>query len=583
MNKIKLKYMLNLSKLTKKSAVILAVVLGLAVSLPAQAFYLFNKNVSCTVLGFKLPGSCADYLPFLAAGNQTSQGRVLSEETSTPPPGDYNPPPGGGQGRGPDSGYNYPPPPPDYNRPGGPNPVGESNTQLSPQPTSSCQPPDCVDRPSTDQYGPNDEQRQQMDQQNQQRQLEGMKRGIKQMERSIKEFERMVQTSEKKGITVSAELKDKLAKAKAIVSSIQQVSDPSELQNIGMDDLQDIMQSLEESRRDFFNRGQRMSDIKRSIRGMESGVKMFEKQVAQLIKSKIAVPATITDSLQKVKDIITKVKAAATTDALEAAGVDDLPEIMQTLDEQRQQLEILSRWPQTKKQLDRQINTLTASLKRAKSMVTRLAAKGIDVGTIYNEFEAAVNKLKSIRDEAVAKISEGQSEEAFQLLENDFFGQMDDIMENQRIIEMMNNFSRFTSRFKQEYSAAQRQIKALKKQKIDTSELESLLAQAKDKGDEIQALLKAKPVDTEVVVSTMEDFENIVQDFKNQLGELTGETEVMPWEQGTSKFQSLQLPNNLQGLLGKGGMGSIKMSPVGESNPQPSPNPKVCVPPDCTD
>ena len=52
------------------------------------------------------------------------------------------------------------------------------------------------------------------------------------------------------------------------------------------------------------------------------------------------------------------------------------------------------------------------------------------------------------------------------MVQNDFFGQMDDVMESQRTIMTMSNFGRFQSDFARETNKDAQRIKTLKRQKL---------------------------------------------------------------------------------------------------------------------
>ena len=222
---------------------------------------------------------------------------------------------------------------------------------------------------------------------------------------------------------------------------------------------------------------------------------------------------------------------------------------MQNIDENRQQLEVLARWPQTLKQVNQQLTKLTRELKKSKAIVDRLAKKDIDLQAEYTAFADAVAKLQSVRDDAVAKIAAGNSEDAFTALEDDFFGQMEDVWQNQRVIMMMSNLGGFATSFKQNINQSNSIIKRLKLKKLDTTELASLVAEANAKGQEVIALLKVKPLDADTVTSALEDLENLRQEFSDKVSELTGEEAAMPWEQGPQQFKQVQMSPDVQKFM----------------------------------
>ena len=379
--------------------------------------------------------------------------------------------------------------------------------------------------------------------------MQDVKRNIKQMESNLKRLETAFKNAGAKGTAIPAEVKDKLTEARSTLEAMKAAETPEAMQEIDMGALNETMQSLEQSRQDIVDSAQRMDGIKRGIKGMESGLKSFESQIARLVKQKIVIPAETTDSLNKVKTIVAAVKNAKTLDEMEAAGVEDLQEVMQNLNDSRGQLEMLARWPQTLKQMDKQLTMLNSQLKKNKTIVDRLAKQNIDLAANYTGFAEAIQKLKAVRDDAVQKIKDNDSQAAFDAVQDDFFGQMDDVMQNVNVIQTMSNLGRFNSDFKRSISQAQSQIKKLKAKKLDSKEAEMILNDLNEKGKEISVMLKVKPIDAEAVTAALEEMQILNQDFSDKIAELTGVEEVMPWEQGPQQFQQPQMPDNWQQLM----------------------------------
>ena len=119
------------------------------------------------------------------------------------------------------------------------------------------------------------------------KQLDQMKRGISQMSRQVKQFEQMIASAEKKGTAIPEEIKQNLAKIKSIIESVQNAKSQEDLQAADTSELQELMQSLEEYRRNVMEAQQRLDGMKRGMKGMEQGLKMFKTQITRLTKQKI--------------------------------------------------------------------------------------------------------------------------------------------------------------------------------------------------------------------------------------------------------------------------------------------------------
>lgn len=490
---------------------ICAFALGLA--LPAKAFYL------------EVPR-------YFIEAIQASRQQVLGESTSTPLQSEEMLPSNQGETCNVD-GKELPGPCSNYNQ----GPSGQGNEGFGPG--------------GEGQYSPGPNFQEEMQKQQQARQLQDIKRGGRQQERDLKQFEAIMQSMEKKGMPVSQDIKDKVTRAKQILEKINAANSMEEMAATTynaetgenqLEELQEIMQSLEETRREVFEGAQRLQDIKRNVKGAEAGIKMFEKQIAKLAKQKITVPQEIQENISKAKAIIDMIKNAKLWSEVGGdEGMQSFGEVIQSLDENRQQLEMLARWPQTLKEMNGQLTKLKNELKRSKSIVLRLAKKDVDLSGVYATFEAAVERLKSVRDGAVAKIAAGNAEEAFDLVENDFFGQTDDVWQNSKVIQTMNNLGRFSSEFKKGIAMAQKQVKNLKKQGKDVSELEGLLEQSKAKGGEVLAMMKkGGDIDEETIMGMLEELEDLRQLFEIKMSEITGQDEEMPWEQGPQQFKRIE-------------------------------------------
>ncbi len=274
-----------------------------------------------------------------------------------------------------------------------------------------------------------------------------------------------------------------------------------------------------------------LTGMKKGIGQMEKGLKMFKNQVAKLVKQGVAVPSDITDNLTKIENIIAAVKNAQTWEDAQAAGIEDMGDLMQDLNDSRQQIEMLTRWPQMKKQMESEVKKLDRELKNAKTITSRLAKKGIDLSAVYATFEAAVNKLKLVKDEAVG-LMQTDVEGAMDLVQNDFFGAVQDVWESQRVIQTMSNLGRFTSDFKRGIKDAERQIKELSRKKIDTAELQDLLNQAKAKGEGVLGLMKSATIDEEMIMAELQMLEDLKGQFEEKMNELIGKS-PMPTVQAT--------------------------------------------------
>lgn len=402
------------------------------------------------------------------------------------------------------------------------------------------------------------------------RAMRDFKRGAKQMEDMVRRFEKQMTQAEKSGGVISEDMKTKISQAKQLLEKIKSANTTDGMGDNTMEQLQEIMDDLQQNGHEVLEKIQRLAGIKKEIRNMERGVSMFEKQITKLTKQKITIPQEIADNMAKLKTIVTGVKNAKTWDEVENSGLEDMGDLMQSLGESQQSLEMLARWPQTLKQMDKELKNLERQVKKSKSTVEKLTNKGIDLTENFANFSSEVEKLKAIREEANTKMQSGDSQNAFDLVENEFFYKMDEVYENQRIIDTMANLGRFNSDLKNGLNSLKREIASLKKKGEDVSEVQSLYDEVKQKGDEILILMKARPIDADAIISALEDMEGIRQQGTDKIQELGG-GESMPWEQGQRQFEELRMSPNMNKFMPQKQGPQSSPNPVGEPNPSPAP------------
>lgn len=393
-----------------------------------------------------------------------------------------------------------------------------------------------------------DEERQKKDQE---RWMNDMKRGMRDMDRNFARLSSAFKKAEKSGTIIPQEIKDKFAQANEIMNALKNAQTAEEMQNIDMQGFGDLMRELDEAREVLIDQVQRLKDMKRGLKDLARELSKFESQAAKLAKQKIAVPENLSEILNKLKSTVAAIQNAKTLEEAQAAGIEDMRELWETLDENRRQLEMLSRWPQTLQEIDKQLKQLAQTLQQAKKAVDKAKKSGIDISDIYAEFESAVNKLKSAKAEAMRKMAESDGEAAFEIIENDFFNQTEDVWSKQRIIFTFSDLGKFKADFKRGLGDSHRLMQQLKRKKIDVSELEKLIVYATAKGNEVEKMLKSKPVDLDGVLDLLNELEDLRQEFYEIADELSGGENLKPWEQGPILFKTPELPDSVSKIMSK--------------------------------
>lgn len=395
--------------------------------------------------------------------------------------------------------------------------------------------------PSGIKTGPSEEQMKKIEAQK----LKGQKQAVAGMEKGLKQMEAQYAKLEKNKIAVPAEIKDKLQKARNIINTIKNAKTSEELEAIDTDEFSTLTEELGNAVGEIQRQAQMLAGLKKAAKGMQKTITTFENQILKLTKQGLTVPPETTDNLNKIKAIIAAINANKSIEELEALGWEEIGDIMDQLGESRRALEMLARWPQAVKQIDKEIINMGKVAKRLETTVSKLKAKEIDLSENLAKFKAGIEALKAARAAAEQKMKSGDTEGAFDALEENVFGKISEIYEEQRVIETMANLGRFAADYKKGVASAQQQINSLKKKKINTAELEDILNRTKAKGNEVLALLKVKPLDEEAIADGLEALSDLRNEFGDKLDELGGGA-AMPWEQGKQQFQAITLPKEFQ-------------------------------------
>ena len=381
------------------------------------------------------------------------------------------------------------------------------------------------------------------------RDMRTIQRGVNQMESNINQFDRNIQRDQKNGMNYPGDMPQKMDRARGLIRQIKDANDFGDMGNNTMEELDGTMRDLQQDERQAKEMAQMLSGMKREMGNMERGLNMFQKQLARLTKQGIAAPSQMTEALAKLKELITKVKTAKSFEDVQDLDMQDFGELMQQINESQGQLNMLSRWPQTKNQIDRELKNLDRALKRDQAVVDKLAKQGVDLNDNLQKMTEEINQLRATRDQAAEKIKAGEAEEAFDLLENGVFEKIGDIWEEQRVFDTLSNLGRFNSEFKSRLAEAQRMIKRLEKRDEDVSELKTKLEEITAVGKELNELIKAKPVDIEEITTKLEELSDLRQEFESGIEEI-GDGQQMPWEQGPNQFQNLKVSPNLNKFFG---------------------------------
>ncbi len=312
---------------------------------------------------------------------------------------------------------------------------------------------------------------------------------------------------------------------------------------------------------------QRFEMMKNNLKQFTREVTRVKSQIKSLQKKGVSIPVELSGAIAQMDAIAVKIKSAQNADDIES-DMNDFQDASGTIQEWMPKLGMMAQMPQMFKQADREIvkveKAYTSDAKRVKS-------SKMDLNDLLAEFRKAIDGQKAVLDQA-KQLRGSDPEEAINNMQDNFFGNMDNMWEKDRVIQMALNIRQGISQMTREMKDADKLIKNLKAKKVDTAELEQLLGQAKTEFEQLKVLAAAKPIDPESLMAQIETMMGIKQDFGDKVQELTGDTGyAMPQQPQGQNFQ-FNMPSGFSNQGSGGGQGGGFGQQQGQMMPQQGQN-----------
>ena len=286
---------------------------------------------------------------------------------------------------------------------------------------------------------------------------------------------------------------------------------------------------------------QGLKKMKRGMMQFKNELTRIKKRVVSLTAKGLTAPAALSEAITKADSLVSQVDTAENFDSVQSV-MDDIQEVSQTIHEELPKLERLSQLPKVLKQANTQLQKLITAFTRAQTQATK---SQIDVSNVVTDFQTKIEALKQTLTQVDSMVKAGQAEEAMDKVQ-EFFTDMEDAWNEQAKIQAITNLSKYTKQINQSIQAAKRQVKQLARQKLDTTEVASIVLAAEGKFNDLKNLLKVKPIDHEAIMTVLDDLENLKDDFSAKVQDLTGEEDELP---GISLKDTPQLNTNFIGKV----------------------------------
>ena len=269
---------------------------------------------------------------------------------------------------------------------------------------------------------------------------------------------------------------------------------------------------------------QEQRQLKQMKQGMGRAVqplKMMQTQIKRLEAQKITVPSDIKEFVRTIEQALSSVQSATTFDDAQQA-METMQDAQQDFEDHFQTIQKLGNWKRIQSQSKSDIRRLESMLKRAQANAKRKGA--LDMSDPLNELSDAIIGLKATVEKSNALMTEGKADDALDLMENDFFGKMDDSQDIQQTLDILGNLSGYLRKAPAELKRMKADMSRLKRGKISTEEADDLLTQMERKLAEVKTLAAAKPIDTDALIDAVDDGSKLMEEFQELRDKLAGAT-----------------------------------------------------------
>jgi hypothetical protein len=261
-----------------------------------------------------------------------------------------------------------------------------------------------------------------------------------------------------------------------------------------------------------------LARLKKSAASMNRAVKTMEKAVAGAEGVGYVVPKEISDSLAKAKAAVATIEAATSIeDDAVFTAIDDFDSFTEVMDANIENLMLMTKFPRILKQAETQYNKLVKFFETTKARLVGLEA---DTTAAIADVQKKVEAQKSFYDQAAALAKQGKMEEAFTMLEENFFPGLETTSQSIGVLNALKAIGKTANGVARGIATAQKIIKRLDDAGLEVMDLNKIVADSNAKLAELKALLKTPGYDLEVAMAMLEALDQLREDFDNKVDEL---------------------------------------------------------------
>lgn len=268
---------------------------------------------------------------------------------------------------------------------------------------------------------------------------------------------------------------------------------------------------------------QGLSRLQRGAKSMQKAVVQMEKAVNGAAKAGYPASAEVVASLAKGKAALAIISGATDFTDDVTTAIDDFNDFVDVLDANIETLNMLANFPKITKQADREMANLTKAFEKVK---IKMEKAEFDLTEIFARIQANVDSIKSAYDQSIAAAKAGNPQEAFRLLEEDFFPNIGDTRQSIGMLDAVKNISRAVKSVDTGIKTAEKIIVKLDKKGIDTTKLKEIVASSKTELENLKAKLKSVDFDSTDAVDYLDNLNALREQFEEVMDSAIGDENV---------------------------------------------------------
>lgn len=317
-----------------------------------------------------------------------------------------------------------------------------------------------------------------------------IEREKKDMLREVRMFERYFKKlKDNTMLSKIAALSDKIqkvdAKAEGVMSVMEALREEIQIMREAYQDAMESDNQINERQRDEKFQKQALRDMKNGVKNFEKFLKLLDVKVARLEKSGFTIDTTMKEALNKAKELVAGAKTAKTYDEIKDV-MEQLPELVENLNEYMPKLEQLARIPQVLKLIAARVTAAERLIAQTEKTAARLKFDATEeiqnMKTLLDEVKSAIEQVKSASFQ----------DDLFEFIQDNVLEKLTEIQQISDNLKNVVSVKKYVNQAAATVKKYEQRIVKLEKKGEDVSEAQFLLDEAKTHLDDLRALANQK-------------------------------------------------------------------------------------------